>query len=123
MLDRMLENVLGMDRSRVCVVDLHRDTRSPAAIGDGFRRALTDLNPSLVIAMGRFAVQALFGEEVSLDAMRGKWIELPFDGGGAELRVTHHPEAILLLSARGQTAPKREAFVDLKAVGDKLTST
>ena len=122
MLDRMLENVLGVERTKVCLVDLHRDARSPAAIGDGFRRALPELRPALVIVMGRFAVQALYGADAELSSLRGQWLDLQFEGGPAAIRVTHHPEALLLLAARGETDPKREAFIDLKAVSERLTS-
>ena len=102
----------------VCVVDC---TRAVGTIGEGFRRALPELNPGLIIVMGQFAVQALFGEEATLDGLRGKWLHLEHEGASTALRVTHHPEAILLLAARGQTETKREAFVDLKAVGQRIT--
>jgi len=122
MLDRMLENVLGVQRNAVCIVDLHRDTRSPADIGAGFRKALSQLKPSLLLVMGRFAVQALYGDDQALDSLRGRWMDIGYEDGKAALRVTHHPEAILLLAARGQTAPKRETFDDLKALSERLTS-
>ena len=116
-------NVLGLQRSDVCIVDLNRDTRSATEIGKGLRRALPGLNPSLVLVMGRFAVEALFGPDVSVEQLRQQWQVLEYEGGRVDLRVTHHPEAILLLGARGQSAPKMEAFHDLKAVSERLTST
>ena len=122
MLDRMLVNVLGLQRAEVCIVELNRDTRSASEIGAGLRSALPGLKPALVLVMGRFAVQALYGAEADLDQMRQKWEELQYEGGTASLRVTHHPEAILLLGARGQSAPKKEAFLDLKAVNERLIS-
>lgn len=122
MLDRMLENVLGLTRSDVRLIDLVRDTRSPSEIGQGLRSALKELKPGVVLVMGTFAVRALYGSEQVVADARGGWTELDYEGGTATLRVTHHPEAILALAARGQSAPKREAFDDLKAVADRLTS-
>ncbi len=121
MLDRMLENVVGIGRSDVRIVDLARDTRSPAEIGHGFRANLAELKPEWILVMGTFAVRALYGEEYKVADVRGAWTELAYDGGTASLRATHHPEAILALAARGQAMPKREAFEDLKALGQQLT--
>jgi uracil-DNA glycosylase family 4 len=121
MLSRMLENVVGLSRNQVCVVDLIRDTRTPADIGQGFRSSLADLKPTLMLVMGTFAVRALYGDEHAVADVRGAWTELSYPGGVVTMRVTHHPEAILVLAARGQASPKREAFEDLKALGQRLT--
>jgi hypothetical protein len=37
------------------------------------------------------------------------------------MRVTHHPEAIIAMAARGQTDAKHEAFDDLKAIRERLS--
>jgi uracil-DNA glycosylase family 4 len=121
MLNRMLENVVGLSRAEVCVVDLMRDTRPPSEIGQGFRSALVELKPTLMLVMGTFAVRALFGDEHAVSDARGAWTDLPYGSGSVAIRVTHHPEAILALAARGQAEPKREAFADLKEVGQRLT--
>jgi len=121
MLNRMLENVVGLSRDEVCIVDLIRDTRAPSEIGQGFREAVAELKPSLMLVMGTFAVRALFGDEKAVSDLRGAWTQFPCAGGTVALRVTHHPEAILALAARGQSAPKREAFADLKELGQRLT--
>ena len=122
MLDRMLENVLGIARANVCIVDLIRDARPPSTIGVGFLDALPSLQPKMVLLMGQFAVQAICGESQKVQDQRGRWQML--DCGGVELpmRVSHHTEAILLLAARGQRGAKREAFADLQAVHGRLTS-
>ena len=122
MLERMLENVVGVKRADVRVIDLIRDTRAPNEIGQGFRAALSELKPELMLVMGTYAVRALYGEEHAVTDVRGAWTDLAYEGGTVALRVTHHPEAILALAARGQSAPKREAFEDLKALGQRLTS-
>jgi hypothetical protein len=121
MLERMLTNVLGLDRTAIATVDLVRDGRSPQEIGVGFRSILAEYRPQQVLVLGGFAVSAVFGESASLAEARGDWHALKWEGGEAPMRVTHHPEAILALAARGQNDPKREAFVDLKAVRDRLS--
>jgi hypothetical protein len=121
MLERMLTNVLGLQRSEIAMVDLVRDARSPQQIGEGFRGILGEYRPQQVLVMGGFALSAIFGESTSMPEARGEWHALKWDGGEAPMRVTHHPEAILALGARGQSDPKREAFVDLKAVGARIS--
>ena len=121
MLERMLTNVLGLKRTAIAMVDLVRDGRSPQEIGAGFRSILADYRPQRVLVMGSFALSAVFGESASMAEARGAWHALKWDGGEAPMRVTHHPEAILALAARGQSEPKREAFVDLKAVSVRLS--
>ena len=122
MLDRMLENVLSVSRADVCVVDLIRDSREAHIIGAGFVGALPSLQPRLILLMGQFAVQAIYGEQETVRAQREQWHSLACGDAEIPLRVSHHPEAILLLGQRGQTAPKREAFADLQAVQGRLTS-
>ena len=121
MLERMLTNVLGLQRTAIAMVDLVRDGRSPQEIGEGFRSILAEYRPQQVLVMGSFAVTAIFGESASLGEARGDWHSLKWAGGEAPMRVTHHTEAILSLEARGQSNPKREAFVDLKAVSARLS--
>jgi hypothetical protein len=121
MLERMLTNVLGLDRTAIAMVDLVRDGRSPQEIGVGFRSILAEYRPQQVLVMGGFALSAIFGESAILAEARGDWHSLKWAGGEAPMRVTHHPEAILSLAARGQHDPKREAFVDLKAVRVRLS--
>jgi uracil-DNA glycosylase len=121
MLDRMLENVLGTDRGAIVLIDLIRDTREPAQIGAGVLAALSAHQPKVILVMGTFAARAMFSDEDSVVSTRGDWRPLVWPGGQADARVTHHPEAILALAARGEHAPKRETFGDLKAVGERLS--
>jgi len=82
---------------------------------------LAEYRPQRVLVMGSFALAAVFGESATMVEARGTWHVLKWDGGEAPMRVTHHTEAILALAARGQSDPKQEAFVDLKAVGVRLS--
>ena len=118
MLDRMLTNVLKIDRQQVAVIDLVRDARSPADIGAGVRSEIASFSPQVTLLMGTFAVKALLREDASVSSERGRWQDL--DGIG-EFRVTHHPEGIIALAARGHGSAKRETFEDLKAVADRLS--
>ena len=121
MLERMITNVLGLQRSGVTMVDLVRDGRSSQEIGGGFRGILNEYRPQHVLVMGSFAVGAIFGEAATLAEARGDWHALKWSSGEAPMRVTHHPEAILALGARGQSDPKREAFADLQVVRARLS--
>ena len=121
MLDRMLENVVGTSRAGVAIVDLIRDGRSPQDIGAGVKLALDGFSPQVVLLMGTFAAQALFSGEDTVSSSRGEWRTLSWGGGQADTRVTHHPEAILALAARGEHTPKRETFEDLQAIAARLS--
>jgi len=118
MLDRMLTNVLKLGRQQVAVVDLVRDSRSPADIGAGLRADLSTFSPQVALVMGTFAAKALLGEEASVPAQRGRWQSIE---GIGELRVTHHPDGLIALAARGNGEAKRETFEDLKALAERLS--
>ncbi len=117
MLDRMLVNVLQIERQSVAVVDLTRATRRPIEIGEGVRRSLSEYAPEVILVMGTFAVKAVLNEDASVHGERGQWTSVPDLG---VVRVTHHPEAILAMAERGDSTPKREAFDDLKAIASRL---
>jgi hypothetical protein len=121
MLDRMIENVIKLDKNRVAVVDLVRDSRSAQVIGDELRRDLVNLRPSLILIMGTFSAQAVLGGEGIIEDARGQWLQVEWTGGGAAARVTHHPEALLAMAARGQHGAKRETFTDLQEVAERIS--
>ena len=121
MLSRMLENVICVRRDDVAIYDLARDGRQPSVIGLGVVDALSGRSPQVVIVMGTFAARAMLGAEATVDAARGRWATLKWAGGSAQARVTHHPEAIIALAARGGAGAKRETFEDLKAVASMLS--
>ena len=121
MLSRMLENVLRIRREDVAIYDLARDGREPSVIGLGVVDALSGSAPQAVVVMGTFAARAVLGSEATVADARGRWATLKWAGGNAQARVTHHPEAIIALAARGEAGAKREAFEDLKAVASMLS--
>ena len=121
MLSRMLENVLHIQRREVTIYDLARDGREPSVIGLGVVDALSGSAPQAVIVMGTFAARAMLGDDATVGAARGRWATLKWSSGSARARVTHHPEAIIALAARGEAGAKREAFEDLKAVMTALS--
>ena len=118
MLDRMLSNVLRVARGEVAIIDLVRDSRQPSDIGAGLRNNFGGYSPTVTLVMGTFAARALLGSEFSVQANRGEWVSDPLFGA---VRVTHHPDGVLALVARGNGAVKREAFDDLKAVAQRLS--
>lgn len=117
----MLENVLRVTREEVGIYDLARDGRDPSVIGLGVVDALSGGAPQAVVVMGTFAARAMLGDDATVAAARGRWATLKWTGGSAQARVTHHPEAIIALAARGEAGAKREAFEDLKAVASVLS--
>ena len=121
MLDRMMENVLGMSRDAVLIVDLARDDRSVEDIGRGALNALRGYSPDTIVAMGLHALRALMGPDANVSDARGMWHQIQWVGGEASMRVTHHPDALLAMQQRGQTGAKRETFEDLKAVKERLS--
>ncbi len=121
MLERMIENVIKLDRTQVAIVDLVRDSRSPEMIGEELRRDLVKLRPGLILVMGTFSAQALLGEQASMQIGRGEWQQFEWSGGAAAARLTHHPEALLAMAARGQHGAKRETFEDLQEVAKRLS--
>jgi len=121
MLDRMLENVLKTGRESVAIIDLVRDTRPPAQIGRGVREALSGYSPAVILVMGTFAARALFADDDTVASARGEWRAIEWPGKTVKTRVTHHPEAIIALAARGEPGAKRETFTDLMAVGELLS--
>jgi hypothetical protein len=118
MLDRMLINVLQVARAEVAIIDLVRDSRQPLDIGAGLRNNFDAYSPRVTLVMGTFAARALLGPEASVQQNRGEWMSDPLLGA---VRVTHHPEGVLALTARGNGSVKREAFDDLIAVAQRLS--
>ena len=71
------------------------------------------LGRKVVLVMGQVGVDAVLGEGVKIDAIRGHWQE----HGSAALMATFHPEYLI----RNPEA-KRAVFQDLKAVNAALIS-
>lgn len=121
MLTNMIERVIALSRADVRIIDIVRDGRSAEVVGRGILGELRSTQPQAVLVLGVHAARALLGAESDVGEARGAWHTLTWDGGSAPMRVTHHPEAIRALSARGNTDARRDAFEDLKAVRARLS--
>ncbi|GEM_PF-2455972 len=120
MLTNMIERVLNMKRAGVRILDIARDGRAAEVVGRGILNALRQTKPKAVLVLGVHAARALLGDGSTVADVRGTWHVLQWEDGEAPMRVTHHPEAIRALAARGSTDARRDAFEDLKAVRDRL---
>jgi len=84
MLNKMLANVLGVERADAWVVDIARDGRELSAIGHGVRSALMGRSPSVVVVLGVHATKAMLGEFVEeLAAAKQKKRRRPADDAAA----------------------------------------
>lgn len=115
MLDRMLKNVLGLERSQVYVTNVvkcrtSKDNRDPEP--DEISSCLPFLEmqkkvlrPSFVLLLGRVAIESVLGVEGGVKANRGKW----FQWDGVPAIATFHP-AYLLRNEQD----KRKTLEDLR---------
>lgn len=117
MLDRMLLNVLGLERREVYILNVVKcrppENRNPlpdeiAACMPFLERQIEAIRPKVILVLGSVALKALFGADAGITRARGRWIER----GGVPVMPTFHP-AYLLRNPAG----KRDAFADLKALG------
>lgn len=124
MLDRMLENVLGLPRAAVYITNVVKcrppDNRNPEA--DEIARCLPFLwaqlrvlQPQVVLVLGSVACRAVFGPDASVTRIRGTWRNLEYPGGSARAMATFHPAYLLR-----KPDDKRLTFADLKAVKEVL---
>lgn len=116
MLDRMLSNVLGLQRSQVYIANIVKcrppGNRNPepdeiAACKPFLERQIAAIQPRLILVLGSVAFKALFEVEVGIKASRGRWREWR----GIPVMPTFHP-AYLLRSPD----EKKWTFEDLKVV-------
>ena len=120
MLDRMLENVLGLPRSKVHITNVvagpAKDSRQPPAEEPTLCRPcllkqLRAVQPKLVLVLGSSACRAVFEISEDVERIRGRWRPLRFPGGEVQAMPSFHPAHLLQ-----QPSDKRKAFADLKAV-------
>jgi uracil-DNA glycosylase len=100
LLDNMLR-ALGVDRSRKVYIANVLKCRPPgnrnpepeevARCEPFLRRQVELLQPKIIVAMGRFAVQSLLGSSEPIGKLRGR----VHDYGGVPLVVTYHPAYLL----------------------------
>jgi DNA polymerase len=116
MLDKMLTNVLGLQRTEVYILNVVKcrppKNRTPqpeevAACRPFLERQIDAIRPKVVVALGSTAFKALFDTPEGITANRGKWLEYQ----RIPTLPTFHPAYLLRTPA-----DKRLAFEDLKAV-------
>lgn len=122
MLDRMIENVLGLARGDVYILNMVKcrppENRNPQpseldACRPFLDAQLSILRPDLVLVLGSVASRVLFGPGIS--RTRGKWQELRWEGGSSRAMPTFHPAYLLR-----KPQDKRLTFQDLKLLREAL---
>lgn len=115
LLTQMIQ-AMGLERSQVYICNVVKcrppENRQPEkdeiAICSPFLfRQLDVIKPRVIVCLGATALQALFGADVSISRLRGKWI----DYRGTQLLPTYHPAYLLR-----NPAAKADVWKDLQLV-------
>ncbi len=122
MLDRMLENVLGLARAEVYLFNIVK-RRSQEGYGEGadegaacasfLHERLEAIRPRVLLVLGSGAFKVLFDTPESITRARGNWKDL----NGVSTMPTFHPAYLLR-----KPGDKRLAFEDLKKVRARYDS-
>lgn len=121
MLDRMLENVLGLTRREVYILNVVKcrppENRDPEPVEVAACRPFLDaqidaISPRLILAVGRIAAQTLLGTSQGISGLRGRWHQFR---GRIPLMPTFHPAYLLRTPSE-----KRKTLEDLLLVKQKL---
>ncbi|MBW2503118.1 MAG: uracil-DNA glycosylase [Deltaproteobacteria bacterium] len=121
LLDRLL-NAIGLQREDVYICNVLKcrppQNRDPQAdevetCEPFLVRQLASIQPQLIMALGRFAVQSLLKSKIPISRLRGEWQEYQ----GIPLMPTFHP-AYLLRNPES----KRDVWEDLKEVRRRMLS-
>ena len=116
MLDRMLLNVLGLERREVHILNVIKcrppDNRNPlpdevAACMPFLERQIAAIRPKVLLVLGSVALRSLLGDQLRITRARGRWTTY----AGVPVMPTFHPAYLLRNGEK-----KRETFADLKAV-------
>lgn len=123
MLDKMLVNVLGLQRSQAYILNVVKcrppKNRNPLpaevdACRPYLERQLDAIQPKLVLLLGSVALRAVFGAEIGgIKRNRGRWLEYR----GTPVLPTFHPAYLLR-----QPEDKRLTFADLKELKARYDS-
>ena len=114
MLEKMLANVLGLERDRVYLVNIVKcrvkGGRPPSvaemeSCGQFLDQQIEAVNPKLLLLLGEPVAQRFLKSDAPLATLRGEAGEWK----GRKVLASHHPAFLLK-----QVAYKREAFNDLK---------
>lgn len=116
----MAFDMLGIDRSEVYIANVVKcrppSNRNPEpdeseACLNYLRNQVMLVKPQIIVLLGKVALNAIIGKEVSITATRGKWIEIK----GISYMPTWHPAALL------RDESKKVDFInDLKLVLKKV---
>lgn len=123
MLDKMLENVIGLNRSQVYILNIVKcrppGNRNPTpeeveACRPFLEGQLAALQPKVMLVLGSVAYKALMRTNRGVTGARGRWHV--YREGEREVPVmpTFHPAYLLR-----QPQDKRKTFEDLKAVNER----
>jgi len=119
LLTRIIE-AIGLTRDRVYIANVvkcrppgNRDPQPEEveACREYLHGQVAAIRPRVLVALGRIAAQTLLGNDLPIGRLRGTWYRF----GGADLRVTYHPAALL----RNATL-KRPTWEDMQQVRDRL---
>ncbi|MEQ1564426.1 MAG: uracil-DNA glycosylase [Myxococcota bacterium] len=119
MLDKMLENVLGLRRDQVYILNVVKcrppKNRNPLpdeveACRPFLEAQLAAISPKVALVLGSVAFKTVFRTDDGITRTRGKW----HDHGGLPVMPTFHPAYLLR-----QPQDKRLTFDDLKLVRDR----
>lgn len=122
MLDRMLVNVLGLERDEVYILNIVKcrppENRNPgpdevAACAPFLRQQLDVIQPRVLLVLGSVAFKALFDTSEGITRARGTWK----DWNGVPVMPTFHPAYLLR-----KPGDKRLTFDDLKQVRARYDS-
>ena len=120
MLDRMLANVLGLQREEVYITNVVKcrppDNRNPqgeeiARCAPFLQAQLRVVSPPFVLVLGSVAARTVLQTTSGVKRLRGQWHDLRWEAGQARAMVTFHPAYLLR-----QPQDKRLTFQDLQEV-------
>jgi len=123
LLDRMLA-AIGLDRTNVYITNVlawrppgnRTPTPAETAICKPFLvRHIELVRPHFVVLLGGAATKAVLDTSQGILGLRGKWRELEYAGGKADLIATLHPAYLLR-----QPAQKKLAWQDLLKIRKRL---
>lgn len=124
MLDRMVENVLGLKRSQVYIANVVKcrppDNRDPRPAEITACRPFLDgqisaIAPDFILVLGRVAAQTIFETSRGIRRLRGEWRTLKVGEREIPTMCTYHPAYLLR-----QPNEKRATFEDLKALRARM---
>jgi DNA polymerase len=125
MLDRMLANVLKLDRAEVYVVNVlkcrppqDRDPKPEEILGcrQVLEAQLMAIRPRAILALGRYATQTLLRTREGVKSLRGRWSTW----SGIPVMPTYHPAYLLRLGEPQLSQEKRAVMADLLQVKELL---